>query len=183
MAVIPIKIAPEKIHINCDRRLAFEVITAFGASMGNKGGDAGQSNRVLKEEGDRKLVEFVTPLKLGPGLSRNWVTNEWVEMSEPDEVTFNLVPGKGPITGGLQLLSDRFVFEVADTCTDLTYESTFGIRWSVFGWIFGKMFVERYLRKHMRDHLREVKPVIEARAARSRVYAPCMHDGAMPETK
>ncbi len=179
MAVIPIKIKPEKIHIISDRRLAFQVITAFGVSAG---GD-GQGSRVLKDEGERKLVEFVTPVALGFGRKRNWVTNEWVEMSEPDEVTFSLVPGKGPITGGLKLLNDRFVFDVIDNCTDLTYESTFGIRWSVFGWIFGKMFVERYLRKHMRDHLREVKPVIEARAARSRVYAPCEHGNAPPETK
>ncbi|MCH8221886.1 MAG: hypothetical protein IH868_00605 [Chloroflexi bacterium] len=179
MAVIPIKIKPEKIHIISDRRLAFQVITAFGVSAS----DNGQSSRVLKEEGDRKLVEFVTPLKLGFGLSRNWVTNEWVEMSEPNEITFNLVPGKGPITGGLKLLSDRFVFEVVDNCTDLTYESTFGIRWSIFGWVFGKVFIERYLRKHMRDHLLEVKPVIEARAARSRVYAPCEHGNAQRETK
>ena len=183
MAVIPIKIKPEKIHITSDRRLAFQVITAFGASNGSKGIENGPSNRVLREEDDRKLIEFVTPVNLGPGMSRNWVTNEWVKMSEPEEVTFDLVPGKGPITGGLKLLSDRFVFEVVDNCTDLTYESTFGIRWSVFGWLFGKMFVERYLKKHMREHLAEVKPVIEARAARSRVYAPCVHNDAMPETK
>ena len=179
MAVIPIKIEPEKIHLISDRRLAFQVITAFGVSAS----DNGQANRVIKEEGDRKLVEFVTPVPLGFGRKRNWVTNEWVEMSEPNEITFNLVPGKGPITGGLKLLSDRFVFEVVDNCTDLTYESTFGIRWSIFGWVFGKVFIERYLKKHMRDHLLEMKPVIEARAARSRVYAPCEHGNAQRETK
>ncbi len=179
MAVIPIKVEPAKIHIKADRQLAFEVINAFGASQSQKDG---QSNRVLKEDGDRKLVEFLTPLALGFGLSRKWVTNEWVKPTEPEEITFDLVPGKGPIAGGLQLLSDRFVFEVVDNCTDLTYESTFGIRWSVFGWLFGKIFVERYLRNHMREHLREVKPVIEDRAARSRVHAPCVHDGAMPKT-
>ena len=179
MAVIPIKIEPEKIHLISDRRLAFQVITAFGVSAS----DNGQTNRVIKEEGDRKLVEFVTPVPLGFGRKRNWVTNEWVEMSEPNEITFNLVPGKGPITGGLKLLSDRFVFEVVDNCTDLTYESTFGIRWSIFGWVFGKVFIERYLKKHMRDHLLEMKPVIEARAARSRVYAPCEHGNAQRETK
>ena len=179
MAVIPIKIEPEKIHLISDRRLAFQVITAFGVSAS----DNDQTSRVIKEEGDRKLVEFVTPIALGFGRKRNWVTNEWVEMSEPNEITFNLVPGKGPITGGLKLLSDRFVFEVVDNCTDLTYESTFGIRWSIFGWVFGKVFIERYLRKHMRDHLLEVKPLIEARAARSRVYAPCEHGNAQRETK
>ena len=179
MAVIPIKIEPEKIHLISDRRLAFQVITAFGVSAS----DNDQTSRVIKEEGDRKLVEFVTPVPLGFGRKRNWVTNEWVEMSEPNEITFNLVPGKGPITGGLKLLSDRFVFEVVDNCTDLTYESTFGIRWSIFGWVFGKVFIERYLKKHMRDHLLEMKPVIEARAARSRVYAPCEHGNAQRETK
>ena len=179
MAVIPIKIEPEKIHPISDRRLAFQVNTAFGVSAS----DNDQTSRVIKEEGDRKLVEFVTPVPLGFGRKRNWITNEWVEMSEPNEITFNLVPGKGPITGGLKLLSDRFVFEVVDNCTDLTYESTFGIRWSIFGWVFGKLFIERYLRKHMRDHLLEMKPVIEARAARSRVYAPCEHGNAQRETK
>ncbi len=172
MAVIPIRIEPEEIHIRADRRLAFQVVTAFGAEQGEHGASA----KVLETEGDRMLVEFNTQVKLLFGMTRVFRTVEWVTLDEPERIDFSLVPGKGPVTGGLKLLEDRFILEDDAGCTDLRYESSFGIRWSIWGWVIGKLWVERYLKRHMREHLATLKETIEARAKRSRLYAlECDH--------
>jgi hypothetical protein len=174
MSLIPIQIPSETIHVNADRRLAFQVLTAFNASMGADG----PSNRVLEDQGTRKFVEFTTPISLGFGMHKNWITTEWVDLHEPEAIDFNLVPGSGPITGGLKLLSDRFELEDHGSCTQFTYHSKFAIRWSVFGWMLGKIYIQKFMQKHMREHLSEVKIMIEARAERSRVHpqAACTHD-------
>ena len=174
MATIPIRIPSETIHVNADRRVVFQVLTAFGASMG----EGRPSNRVLEDQGTRKFVEFTTPIALGFGMHKNWITTEWVDLHEPEAIDFNLVPGSGPITGGLKLLSDRFELADLGSCTEFTYHSRFGIRWSIFGWILGKFYVKNFLQKHMREHLSEAKMAIEARAERSRVHPQlaCTHD-------
>src|SRR5207247_10855445 len=51
--ILPIRLRPVEIHIHADRRLAFQVLTAFGARQ-----DDGGSSVVLKAEGDRRLVAF-----------------------------------------------------------------------------------------------------------------------------
>ena len=55
--IIPIRLAPVELHIHADRWLAFEVPSAFGARQ-----DDGGSSAVLKDEGERKFVEFHTLL-------------------------------------------------------------------------------------------------------------------------
>jgi len=141
-------------------------------------GAEGPSNRVLEDEGTRKFVEFTTPISLGFGMHRNWVTTEWVDLHEPESIDFNLVPGNGPITGGLKLLNDRFELRDQGSCTEFTYHSKFGIRWSVFGWALGKIFLRKLMHKFMREHLIELKVMIEARAELSRVHPQiaCTHD-------
>ncbi len=59
--VIPIRLKPADLHIHADRRLAFQVLTAFGARQ-----EGGSSSRVLKDHGDRKLVEFHSVIGNGP---------------------------------------------------------------------------------------------------------------------
>ena len=55
--IISIRLEPVECHIHADRRLAFQVLTAFGAKQ-----EDGDASRVLADEGHRKLVEFVTPI-------------------------------------------------------------------------------------------------------------------------
>ena len=173
MAVMTIRVEPEEIHIRADRRLAFEVVTSFGG----KDGQTGASPRVLEEDGDRLLIEFRTPVEFGFGIKRNFRTVEWLTLKEPEQIDFELVPGKGPITGGLKRLDDRFLLEDVDGCTEFRYESTFCIRWSLFGWLLGKLLLQRTIKRHMRHHLAELKETIEARAKRSRVYPlECPHE-------
>jgi hypothetical protein len=173
VAVIPIRVEPEEIHIRADRRLAFEVVTGFTSGNGAPEG----APRVLETDGDRLLVEFRTPVDLGFGIRWHFRTVEWLTLKEPEQIDFDLVPGKGPIRGGLKLLTDRFSLHDVDGCTEFRYESTFGIRWSVLGWLLGKLLIQRAMKQHMKKHLAALKVTIEARAERSRVYPlDCPHE-------
>ena len=166
MAVKPIRLEPEEIHVHADRRLAFEVLTAFGA----KTAEPGHSTTVLQDEGSKKLVEFHTPVALGFGRVGVFKTVEWVVMYPPELITFDLVPAKGLVSGALRLLDDRFVFTDSGGCTVLRYESTFGLRWSWIGQLLGYALIAPIMRRHMREHLESMKETIEARARRSRKY-------------
>lgn len=156
--IIPIRLAPVELHVHADRRLAFQVLTAFGARQ-----EDGSSSTVLKDEGDRKLVEFrsVIPTR---GRQKIYRTVEWVTLHEPDEIRFEGVEGP------LDLLQDRFLLENVDGCTLFRYESTIGLSGGVAGWLRGQLMVRPVLRKFMREHSRTLKATIEDRARRSRVY-------------
>lgn len=164
MTVKPITMEQERIHIHADRRLAFQVLTAFGAQAGE-----GPRNEVIEDNGNRKFIRFRTAVRFA---GKSWImeTTEWVTLTEPERIDFELVPGQGPIRGGLKLLRDRFAFEDRDGCTELAYDSTFGIRWSWGGWLLGRLVFKRTMRSLMRRHLQEVKQTIEDRASKSRVF-------------
>ena len=156
LRVIPIHVPPVGATMRADRRLAFEVLTAF---------EAVDSLRVIEHEGDRWLIEFHTPYPWF-GRVHDFVTIESVTLTKPSRIEFSLVKaGKG-----LALLEDRFTFEDVDGSTRFLYESTFGMSWSVVGWLFGKIVMEPLMKRHMRKHTAEVKAMIEARAEHSRVY-------------
>ncbi|MFQ5860654.1 MAG: hypothetical protein ACE5IG_03780 [Dehalococcoidia bacterium] len=164
MSLIPIRLPPMELHIHADRRLAFQVITAFGASVQ----ESGASSRVLSREGGRLLVEFHTPGHDLLGRKRLYRTVERVVPHEPEQVEFEAIEGP------LSLMRDRFVLEDEDGCTCLKYESEFGVKGWVAGWLLGMLYVRPMLRRLMREHLAEMKEVIEARAAKSRVL-PLMY--------
>ncbi|MCI0438149.1 MAG: SRPBCC family protein [Chloroflexi bacterium] len=166
MSVIPVQLTPVEVHIHADRRLAFEVITAFGASQGLEG----SSSRVLDRENDGSLlVEFHTPATGLLGRRKVYRTVERVTLHEPERVEFEGV--EGPLT----LLRDRFLLEAEGNCTRLRYESRIGVRGWVAGWLLAWLYARPRLQRLMREHLEEMKEAIEARAARSRVYPqqPC----------
>lgn len=165
MAHIPIDLPTQSVHIHAQRDLAFEVI----AGMGTGGANGDSPNVVLEKNGNRMLVEFHTPLKIGP-FSTTWKSTEWVTPSKPDSIDFDLVPTNGIINGGLRQLTDRFEFAESGNCTELAYKSRFGIRWSIGGWLLGKAVFGPIMKKHMIEHLGDVKGIIENRASRSRLY-------------
>ncbi|MFZ1058565.1 MAG: hypothetical protein WAP47_05170 [Candidatus Rokuibacteriota bacterium] len=91
MWVIPIRMDAVEIHIHADRRLAFQVLTAFGSAQPN-----GNSSRVLRDEGPRKLVEFHSLIPSAAGGEKVYRTVEWVTLHEPEAIDFegaHLVPG------------------------------------------------------------------------------------------
>ena len=135
--ILPIRLTPVERHIHADRRLAFQVLTAFGVRQ-----EDGSSSMVLKAEGDRKLVEFhsVIPTfrhgqKRGQKMYR---TVEWVTLLEPEEIRFEGV--EGPV----DLLQDRFVLQNLDGCTLFRYESTIGIKGGLAGWLKGQNTIPGY---------------------------------------
>lgn len=172
MAHIPIDLPDQSVHIHADRELAFEMVSALGSGPTSSNCNDGSSrpmSKVLEKRDDRMLVEFATPLKLGP-LSTTWISTEWVTPMTPTSIDFELVPARGVVAGGLQQLSDRFEFEQEGNCTRLRYKSRIGIRWSVGGWLLGKVLIGPFIKSHMVEHLGEVKELVENRAKRSRIY-------------
>lgn len=166
MPVIPVRLPPQEVHIHADRRLAFQVLTAFGASQGIEGG----ASQVLRREDDGSLlVEFHTQGQGLFGQRKVYRTVERVTLHEPDRVEFEGV--EGPLT----LLEDRFFLAADGNCTRLRYESRFGLRGWIAGWLISLLYVRPLMRRMMRHHLAEMKETIEARAKRSKVYPqrPC----------
>ena len=154
--IIPLKLEPVEGHFHADRHLAFQVLTAFGTKESD-----GPSSRLLKDEGDRKLVEFVTSTGKG---DKTVTTQEWVTLDEPGEIRFSGV--KGP----LQLLEDRFTLEDDNGCTNFRYESTIGVRGSWWGWLIARFYAKPIVERLMRTHLPEMKEAVENRAKKSILY-------------
>ena len=159
MWVISIRMEPVETHIHADRRLAFQVLTAFGASQSDGG-----STAVLQDEGHRKLVEFRTLIPTAGGSRKMFRTVEWVTPHEPGAIDFQGVEGP------LHFLKDRFVLEDAGGCTRFRYESTFGLKGWIVGWLVARFRVKPFLSHFMRAHTRALKATIEERARRSRVF-------------
>ncbi len=171
---IPIRLPDVEVEIKADRRLAFQVLTAFGASQGSEG-----ASRVLSKDGNQLLVEFKVPMGGPFGGRKIHCTVECVALREPELIEFEGV--KGP----LPLLKDRFVLEERGACTRFRYESTFGVRGWIPGWIVGMLYVRPMMKRFMRQHVEELKETIEARASRSKLYPqqPCDDEGASEDDK
>ena len=168
----PIILEPRTIHIRADRRLVFQVLTAYG----NMGLD-GYSSKVMEDHGDRKLVEFHTPLKI-----RNKAhvvrSVEWVHLTEPERIDFWLAEGyEDKSIFALSLLEDAFALADRDGCTEMTYESRFAVKTPVIGWLLARLMMVPVMRRHMVDHIEDIKGLCEARAERSRVFLQvvCVH--------
>ena len=167
MPTIPIKVKTAVTPIHADRRLVFQVLSAFGSGGMHPGG---ASSKVLElGENGRLLVEFRTPAKGLFGRKRVFRTVEWVTLSEPDSIAFEGVEGL------FAELHDRFDLEIFDGCTRLRYHSVFAIRGWVFGWLVGILYARPKVERFMREHLVEMKATAEARAERSRVFPACGH--------
>lgn len=156
---MPVEVPAVECHIHADRRLAFQVLTAFGARQ-----DDGGSSRVLVDEGARKLVEFHTPIPGGRDGATWYRTVEWVTLREPEEIAFEGVEGP------LALLRDRFVLADEGGCTRFRYESTIGLPGSLVGWMLARRRVRPRLERFMAHHVRRLKATIETRARQSRLY-------------
>lgn len=160
MFTIPIHLRSAEVHIHADRRLAFEVVTAFGAGSQPSQG----SSKVLERQGDRLLVEFHTSVPGPFGRRKVYRTVERVTLRPPEAVEFEGVQGP------LRRLRDRLAFQEEGGCTRLRYESEIGLGWGPVGWLIGILVVQPMMRRFIRRHLVEMKETIEARAKKSRVY-------------
>ena len=162
---VPIRVPTAEVRVQADRRLAFQVLTAWGAA----GPDGRPTATVLEDTADRVLCEFETPLRSYFGLK--WVqrTVEWVTVSEPERIEFEAV--KAP----LPVLRCYWSLDEWGDCCVFRYDATIALHGSFLGWIFGFLFIRPMMKRMMRDHVAELKHTIEARAARSRIFPqqPC----------
>ena len=165
---IRIRVPTAEIQVQADRRLAFQVLTAWGAA----GPDGAPTAKVLETNADRVLCEFYTPVNAIFGLK--WVqrTVEWVTLSEPERIEFEAI--KVP----LPLLLCVWTLDELGACCLFKYDSIIALHGSVIGWIFGILFIRPMFKRLMQEHLVELKQTIESRAARSRVFPqrPCPPD-------
>lgn len=163
--LIPIRIPTAEVHVQADRRLAFQVLTAWGAA----GPDGKPTAKVLQKSGERVLCEFHTPVKAFFGLE--WVqrTVEWVTVTEPERIQFEA------ITAPLPVLVCLWSLDEWGECCVFKYDATIALHGSLIGWIFGILLIRPIFKRMMREHLVELKTTIETRAARSRVFPqqPC----------
>ena len=168
---IPLRLRPCQVEIQADQRLVFQYLTAFGPGEAEDKG----TSRVLRDEGERKLVEFHTVIRDLIGRRRTVHTTEWVTLSVPTSIDFEAV------SGPLAILRDRLELERDGGCTVLRYHSTIGVRGWIFGWIVAALVVRPIAERHARLHLLEIKEATEARARRSKIYPqqPCDREPAL----
>ena len=169
----PIELEPRSVHIKADRRLVFQVLTAYGNTALE-----GYESRVMEDHGERKLVEFHTPLKVR-GRTHVARSVEWVQLTPPERIDFWLAPGHGERSiFALSLLEDAFVLDDRDGCTEMTYESRFAAKAPVIGWLLARIVMASVMHRHMVEHLEDIRVLCEARAVRSRVWpqGECRHE-------
>lgn len=153
----------QAVHVCADYRLAYQVLTAFGAKTGD-----GSSSEVLSAQGNTKLIKFKTPVKL-IWRTRELVTTERVTLDEPKTIDFELVTGQGYMRV-FDSFRERFTLEEGRGCTRFTYESRFRSRGLPFAYPFAVLVLRPILASFMKRHLSELKHTIEARAERSKLY-------------
>ena len=166
--LIHIRVPAAEVRVQADRRLAFQVLTAWGAT----GPDGSPTARVLERREDSVLCEFHTPVNAFLGLK--WVqrTVEWVTFTEPELIRFEAIKAPLPV-----LLCVWSLDEWGECCL-FKYDATIALHGSLLGWIFGIIFIRPMFKRMMQEHLTELKATIEARARRSRVFPqrPCPAD-------
>ena len=162
---MPIRLPTADIKLKADRRLVFQVLTAWGAA----GPDGKPVSKVLREQDGRKLIEFKTAVRGVFGRPHVNTTQEWVRVREPERIDFH--GHKGP----MPVLRDRFTLEEWGNCCVWKYDSTYALHGSILGWIVGMLYVRPLLMRFMREHQEELQQTIETRASRSRQYPrqPC----------
>ena len=163
--LIPVRMSTAAVKVQADRRLAFQVLTAWGAARA----DGRPAAKVLDDSGERLLIEFHTHVNMPLGLERLQRTVEWVALQEPGRIDFEGV--KSPIP----LLLCHWALEEWGDCTLFKYDATVASHGSIFGWVFTKFVLGPLMERMMREHLEELRQTIEARASRSRVFPqrPC----------
>lgn len=132
----------------------FEWVTSFRQNT------SGGGSRVLSTEENGDLVcEFVSVVFGLLGRRKVHRTIERVTLEPPSEVRFQGM--KGP----LDLLSDRFTLRSVEGGTQFRYESTVGLKGSVFGWLLCQTYVRAVLGRFMRVHAQKVREHFESEGA------------------
>lgn len=111
-----------------------------------------------REDSGALLVEFRTPVTGLLGHRKVHRTVERVTIDEPVEVKFEGVEGP------LDLLQDRLSTEPFEGGTLVRYESTIGLRGSIFGWLLCLLYVRPVMQRFMLQQLAQLKQTVETSA-------------------
>ena len=118
--------------------------------------ESSSSPRVLaREESGQLIVEFQTTVTGLLGRKKTHRTVERVRVREPEELSFT------GIAGPLALLQDRISLAAEGAGTRVRYESTVGLKGSVFGWLLVMLYVKPVLQRFMRGHLQQLRARVE----------------------
>ncbi|MYC06509.1 MAG: SRPBCC family protein [Chloroflexi bacterium] len=155
----PVPLRPHTVSIAAPRELVFQMLSHFG--RGRLPGDSNESSRVIEQDGDRLMVEFVSETPVG-----TYTTIEEVRLYPPERITFN------HLSGPLRYVSEEFTLEEVDARhTDLTHSGEFVWRdVPLYGWLGGILYIRPVFERTMVKHMAQIKQAAEARAARSRVF-------------
>jgi hypothetical protein len=161
-----INLSTMQLHIGADRRLVFQMLSAFdsGVIPGPEG-----SSKVLSRDGNRLVVEFLTPVNTPIG-RRSIRTVEEVALFEPERIMFNAL--EGPLSS----MEEEFQLSDREGCTTLKYDGRFIMPWRLFGWLIGRLYVKGAIRRVVWEHMVQIKQAAEARASRSKLFpSACSH--------
>ena len=148
--VMPLRLKPAEVYVHASQAEVFARLTAFRE---NKLPNAWP--RVLEQEASGALlVEFRTAVTGLLGRRKLHRTAERVTIDEPAEVRFEGVEGP------LDLLRDRLSAEPFEGGTLVRYESTVGLRGSIFGWLLCLLYVRPVMQRFMAQHLAELKQTV-----------------------
>ena len=128
---------------------------------GRIAGDNAESTRLISEDGNVKIVEFITTS--GPFSYR---TLEEVVLHRPERIEFK------HLEGPLDFSEETFTFdETPEGGALLTHSGSFiWKRLPFFGWFGGIIYTRPMYHRVIRKHFATVKEAAEARAARSHVF-------------
>jgi hypothetical protein len=151
--VISVRLPAVEAEVPAPPEDVFAWVTSFTQNT-----SAGGSRVLSTEENGDLVCEFVSVVFGLLGRRKVHRTIERVTLDPPREVRFRGM--KGP----LDLLSDRFTLQAVDGGTLFRYESTVGLKGSVFGWLLSQTYVRVVLGRFMRDHVAKIRAHFETSA-------------------
>jgi hypothetical protein len=144
--VLPVRLPAVEAVVSAPREEVFDWVTSF---MRNT---SGGGSRVLRtEKNGEHVAEFVSVVYGLLGRRKVHRTIERVRLEPPREVRFQ------GMEGPLDLLHDRFELTEVEAGTRFRYESTVGLRGSVFGWLLCQTYVRVVLGRFMRKHVSDIQ--------------------------
>ena len=155
-----VRLADRRVLINAPREMVFQMLSAFG--NGSLPGPQGESSRVLQQEGNTIIAEFLTPSG-----KRTYRTVEEVHLYPLERITFR------HLEGPLAFAEEEFNLVERDLGTELQYRGEIGCRvpWLAgVGWLIATVYVRPKYDAVIRNHMEKLKAAAEARASRSHVF-------------
>ncbi|MGE0058459.1 MAG: SRPBCC family protein [Dehalococcoidia bacterium] len=148
--IIPVRMKTADIYVAAPRVEVFRTLTSFVNESSTSGPTV-----LDREVSGAFIVEFKTTVKGMLGGEKTHRTVERVILDEPQTINFR------GLQGPLDLLQDRISLTQEGPGTRVRYESTVGLKGSVFGWLLARLYVRPVLSRFMVGHLRQLRDSIE----------------------